>query len=63
MIVFMTGLPISTNLEKNSYDSIQVIVDRLTKMIYYKLIKFTINAMRLVQVIIDVVVYHNSLSN
>ena len=32
-------------------------------MVYYKLVKITINAPGLVQVIIDVVVWHHSLSN
>ncbi len=32
---FVTGLPISANWKGDSYDSILVIVDRLTKMVYY----------------------------
>ena len=60
---FVTGLPISTNWKKDSYDSILVIVNRLTKMVHYKLVKTTINAPGLAEVIIDVIVRHHSLSN
>ncbi len=56
---FITGLPISTKYKDDSYDSILVIVDQLTKMIHYKPIKVTIDAPGLVEVIIDVVVRHN----
>ena len=58
---FVTGLPISTDWKGDSYDSILVIVDRLTKMVYYELVKVTINAPRLVEVIIDVVVWYHGL--
>ena len=33
---FVIGLPISTDWKGTSYDSILVIVDRLTKMVHYK---------------------------
>ena len=57
---FVTGLPISTDYKGDSYDSILVIVDRLTKMVYYKPIKVTINALGLPEVILDVVIrYHD----
>ncbi len=56
---FVTGFPISANRKSDSYDSILVIVDQLTKMVYYKPIKITINTPGLAKVIIDVVVrYH-----
>ena len=58
---FVTGLPISTDWKGDSYDSILVIVDRLTKMIHYKLVKITIDAPGLAEVIIDVVVHHHGL--
>ena len=58
---FVTGLPISTNWKGDSYDSILVIVDRLTKMVPYKPVKITINAPGLAKVIIDVAVCHHSL--
>ena len=40
---FVTGTPISTNWKGDSYDSILVIVDWLTKMVQYKLVKITID--------------------
>ena len=55
----MTCLPISTNWRGDSYDSILVIVDWLTKIIYYKVVKITIDAPGLAKVIIDVVVCHH----
>ena len=58
---FVTGLPSSTNWKGDSYDTIPVIVDRLTKMVYYEPIKITIDALGLAKVIIDVVVCHHSL--
>ncbi len=56
---FITGLPISANWKYDSYDSILVIVDRLTKMVYYERVKVTIDALSLAEVIIDVVVRHH----
>ena len=58
---FVTGLPISTDWKGDSYDSILVIVDRLTKMVHYKPVKITIDAPGLAEVIIDVVVCHHGL--
>ena len=58
---FVTGLSISTNWKRNSYNSILVIVDRLTKMVYYKLVKITMNAPGLAEVILDVIVQHHGL--
>ena len=58
---FVTGLPILTDWKGDSYNSIFVIVDRLTKMVYYKPIKVTINAPGLATVIIDMVVQHHEL--
>ena len=60
---FMTGLPILTNWKGDSYDSILVIIDWLTKMIHYKPVKIISNASSLAKVIIDVVVRHYSLPN
>ena len=62
-IDFMTGLPVSTDWKGESYDSILVIVDRLTKMIHYEPVKITIDAPGLAKVIIDVVVRHHGLPN
>lgn len=52
---FITDLPVSTDRIGNSYNSILIIIDRLTNMIYYGLIKVTINALSLTEIIIDVV--------
>ncbi len=56
---FVTGFLISADWKGGSYDSILVIVDRLTKMIYYEPVNVTIDAPSLAQVIINVVIrYH-----
>ena len=52
---FVTGLPILTDWKGDSYDSILVIVDRLTKMVYCGPVKVTIDALSLAEVIINVV--------
>ena len=53
---FVTGLPLSADWKSNSYNSILVIVDRLTKMVHYESVKVTIDAAGLAKVILDVVV-------
>ena len=58
---FVTGLPVSTNWKGETYDSILVIVDRLTKMVHYEPVKVTIDAPGLAEVILDVVVRHHGL--
>ena len=58
LIDFVTRLLILTNWKGNSYDSILVIIDRLTKIVYYKSVKVIINALGLAKVIINVVVRH-----
>ena len=60
---FVTRLLISTNLKGNSYDAIPVIIDWLMNMIYYKPVIVTIDAMMLVEVILDMVVWHHNLPN
>ncbi len=59
---FVTGLPISADWKGDSYDSILVIVNRLTKMVHYEPVKVTIDALGLAEVIIDVVVRHHGVS-
>ena len=59
----MTELPISTDSKGESYDSILVIVDRLTKMVHYKPKMIIIDILSLTEVIIDVVVQHHGLFN
>ena len=58
---FVTGLPILTDWKRDSYDSILVIVNRLMKIVYYKPVKITIDALSLAEVIIDVVIRHYGL--
>ena len=60
---FVTGLPILIDWKGDSYDSILVIIYWLTKMVYYKPVKVTINAPGLAKVIIDVIVRHHKLPN
>ena len=60
-IDFVTGLPLSADWTGDSYDSILVIVDRLTKMVHYEPVKVTIDAPGLAEVILDVVVCHHGL--
>ncbi len=56
---FVTDLPISADWKGDNYDLILVIVDRLTKMVYYEPFKVTINAPGLAEVMIDIVVRHH----
>ncbi len=56
---FVTGLPISADWKDDSYDSILVIIDRLTKIVHYISVKVTIDAPGLAEVIINVVVRHH----
>lgn len=58
----MTSLLNKTNREIDRYDFILVIINWLTKMIYYKLVKITINVHRLIKVIIDMVVWQRNFS-
>ena len=62
-IDFVTGLPLSADWKGDSYDSILVIVDRLTKMVYYEPVKVTIDALGLAKVILNVVVCYHGLPN
>ena len=58
---FVIGLPLFADWKGNSYDSIFVIVDRLTKMVHYEPVKVIIDVPGLAKVIIDVVVRHHGL--
>ena len=58
---FVTDLPLSADWKGDNYDSILVIVNRLTKMVHYEPVKVTIDAPGLAEVIIDVVVQHHRL--
>ena len=61
LIDFVMGLPILMDWKGDNYDSIFVIANWLTKMVYYKPVKVTINALDLAKVIINVIVRHHSL--
>ncbi len=56
-------LPVSTIWKSDTYNSILVIVDWLTKMVYYKPVKVIINAPDLAKIILDVVVQYYDLPN
>ena len=60
---FVTGLPISADWKGESYDPIFVIVDKLTKIVHYKPVKITINALDIAKVIINIVVWYHDLFN
>ena len=58
---FMTRLPVLTDWKSKSYNLIFVILDRLTKIVYYKLVKVMINAPDFTEEIIDIMVWYHSL--
>lgn len=60
---FVTRLPLSTDWKGETYGSILVIVDQLTKIVQYKPVKIIIDAPSLSEVIIDVLVRHHGLPN
>ena len=60
---FVIRLPISTNWKSKSYNFILVIIDRLTKIVYYESVKVIVNAPELAKVIFNIVVQHHSLPN
>ena len=57
---FVTGLPVLTDWKGDSYDSIFVIVNRLTKIIHYNPVKVIMDVLGLTEVIINVIVRHHS---
>ena len=57
----MASLSILANWKRDNYNFIFVIVNQLSKMMHYKLVKIIINAPRLTKVIIDVVVRYYGL--
>ena len=60
MIDYVTRLSILIDWKRESYDSILVIVDYLKKMVYYELVKITIDVSELAEIISDMVVWHYS---
>lgn len=59
---FITNLLISTNWKDNNNNLILVIVDHLTKIVYYKSFTVTINVLDLVKVIINIFIYYHKFS-
>lgn len=55
------GLPILINEKDRSYNSILVMTNYLTKLVYYKLVKVTINILGLTKVIINMFIYYFSI--
>lgn len=58
---FITGLSVFTNRKGDTYDLILVIIDQLIKIVYYELVKITIDALGLAKVILNVIVWHHGL--
>ena len=58
---FITDLSILTNWKGDSYDSILIIINWLTKMVYYNPVNIIIDAPSLKEIIINIVVKHHSL--
>ena len=56
---FVTGLLLFSDWKSDNYDSILVIVDQLTKMVHDESVKVSINAPRLAEVILDMVVWQH----
>ena len=56
-------LLILTNWKEDCYNSILVIINRLTKIVYYKLVKIIINTPDLVKVIINIMMRHHGFSD
>ena len=54
---------LSIDYMNDSYNSILVIINYLTKIVYYKSVKIIIDTLKLVKVIIDVIVRYFGLSN
>ena len=60
-IDFVTSLSILTNYKGDNYDSILVIIDWLTKMVYYKPVKVTIHTPGHSEIIINMIVRYYGL--
>ena len=60
---FVTGLLLFANWKRINYDLVLVIVDHLTKMVWYKPVKVIINTPKLAEVILNVVMRYHGLPN
>lgn len=63
MINFVIRLLILTNWKSKTYNSILIIINWLIKIIYYKLVKNTINTAGLAKVTFNMIVLYHSLLN
>lgn len=59
---FIMGLLFSIDQKADTDNAILVIINRITKIVYYKLIKTTINQAGIAKVIIKAVVRHYALT-
>lgn len=59
--IFLICLPIGIDGKRDNYDVYRVLLERLTKMVKYKLIKTTIDKSVLIKIIIYIIVKHNDL--
>lgn len=60
-IDFLIRLSIFTNWKGETYDLILGIIDQLPKIVYYKLVKVTIDASGLAKVIFNIIVLYHGL--
>lgn len=58
---FVTSFSLSTNWKKNNYNTILIIINQLTKIVYYKQVQTTIKVAGLVEIIINMVVRYYGL--
>ena len=55
-INFIIKSPILTNKKSKNNNFIFIIIDYLTKIVYFKLLKITINILKLVKIIINIII-------
>lgn len=55
------GLSLLIDWKKNNYDTVLVVVNFLSKMMYYKSIKTIIDIVGIAKIIIDIVIRHHGL--
>ncbi len=58
---FVISLPILTNWKSENYDFILVVIDYLTKILYYESVKVTIDTSGPAEVIINIEVYYHNI--
>lgn len=58
---FVTRLLVSINWKDKIYHFILLIVDQLTKIVYYELVKINIKNLGLAKFMIDVIIWHHGL--